>query len=216
MLTEAHRAALEAAWAPARAAGVLGSTTVNELWEHTAGFTSAVCSHFSAEADDLAIQLIDVGTGAGIPGLLLAAQLPKAHITLVDANERRLDHVRRGRRALSIENRCTVLHARAEDLGRDPTYRCMFDAAVARLLADPAGSLELLTPLVRDGGTLVLSAAAQSRPLWSRLPVAPLPLGPAELEGSAGLFVRIPRCGAVPPHLPRREKVRRRQPLLHP
>lgn len=214
MLTDDQTAALDAAWAPARTAGVLGQTSVAELWEHTAGFTAAVCSHFSTQPDDLAVHLVDVGTGAGVPGLLLAAQLPQAHVTLVDANERRLDHVRRARRALHLEDRCTVVHARAEDLAVDSAQRGRFDGAVARLLAEPADAAELLTPLVCDGGVLVVSTAARWRSVWAQLPVPSLPLGAAVIHGDQDLYVEIPRLGEVPDELPRRAKARRRSPLL--
>ncbi|MEM9466482.1 MAG: RsmG family class I SAM-dependent methyltransferase [Actinomycetota bacterium] len=214
MLTDDQLAALEAAWAPARAAGVLGRATVHTLWEHTAGFASAVCSHFGRESADLSGRLIDVGTGAGVPGLLLAQQLPGCHITLVDANERRLDHVRRARRALGLEDRTTVMHARAEDLATDLRYRTGFDGAVSRLLAEPSDSAELLAPLVRDGGVIVVSTAQRWQSIWDQLPVPELPLGAATHHGAEDRFVQIPRLGPVSDDLPRREKARRRQPYL--
>ena len=214
MLTDAAAAALEAAWAPARHAGALGSATVQELWEHTAGYVSAVCSHFGRDSEDLSVRLADVGTGAGVPGLLLALQLPKCEVTLIDANERRLDHVRRARRALDLEERTHVVHARAEDLPTVAAHREGFDAAVARLLAEPAEAAELLCPLIRDGGVLVVSTAARWRPVWRQLPVAELPLGAADIRGDEDLFVAIPRVGTVPDHLPRRAKARARRPFF--
>ena len=196
MLTDDQVAALDAAWAPARTAGVLGRATVKELWEHTAGFTAAVCSHFSAPAAELALQLVDLGTGAGVPGLLLAAQLPQSQVTLVDANERRLDHVRRARRALELDDRCPVVHDRADDLGGSGATRARFDGAVARLLSDPADAAELLSPLVRDGGVLVISTNAAARSVWAQLPVPGLPLGAAEILGGVGLLVPAVRVWA--------------------
>ena len=209
MLTDEQTAALEAAWAPARTSGVLGGATIDELWEHTAGFTSAVCSHFSADADELEIRLIDVGTGAGIPGLLLAVQLPRAEVVLVDALERRLDHVRRARRALDLETRTIVQHGRADELGHHPPFREGFDVAVARLLGDPAESLELLLPFVRDEGVVIVSTSTASEPVWGQLPA-----GTAVVSGADERYVAVPRVGPLPTALPRREKARRRHPLL--
>lgn len=160
------------------------------------------------------MRLIDVGTGAGVPGLLLARQLPQCHLVVVDALERRLDHVRRARRALQLESRTEVVHGRAEDLGRSPHYRGVFDAALARLLAEPAEAVELLTPLIRDGGVLVVSTAPRWRPVWEELPVPALPLRAATLVGETDLFASVPRRGPIPAELPRREKARRRSPLL--
>jgi 16S rRNA (guanine527-N7)-methyltransferase len=214
MLTEDQIAALEAAWAQARTTGVLGSATVKDLWEHTAGFTSAVCSAFSADAESLAVDLVDVGTGAGVPGLLLALQLPRARVTLLDANDRRLDHVRRARRALDLEARTQVIHRRAEDFAHDPQVRGRFDVAVARLLADPGDALELLAPLVGADGVVVLSTSMEAAGRLEALPVPGLPLGPATRMGGTEAFVVTRRAGEMPPELPRREKARRRAPLL--
>lgn len=214
MLSDLELAALETAWAPARSAGVLGGATIQELWEHTAGYTSAVCSHFSAEPSALRLRLIDVGTGAGVPGLLLAHQLPQCHVVLMDTLDRRLDHVRRARRALGLESRTEVVHARAEELGRASATRGAFDAAVARLLAEPAETVELLAPLVRDGGALIVSTAPRWQTTWEALPVPGLPLLEAKVDGTSDRFVTIPRRGPIPDQLPRREKARRRTPLL--
>ncbi len=213
MLTDADRAALEAAWASARHAGVLGSTTVQDLWEHTAGYTSAVCSAFSASPATLDARIVDVGTGAGVPGLLLARQLPHAQVTLVDASERRLDHVRRARRALGVEDRTQVVHGRAEELGHDPRFRAHFDVAVARLLGEPAETLELLLPLIHDGGVIVVSTSSRHVPFWHALPRADLPLGDVVVHGDVEPFVVIHRDGPLEPSWPRREKLRRRSPL---
>ncbi len=215
MLADDTRAALEAAWTPARAAGVLGSASIETLWEHTAGFASAVCSSFSAPAETLTLELIDVGTGAGVPGLLLAAQLPCVHVTLLDASERRLDHVRRAARALGVVDRVTVVHGRADVVAHDPAYRGRFDAAMARLLADPSEALELLVGFVRDRGVLVVSAAAEAIPRWEALPVAGVPTAGADVTRRGDdWFVTVERRGDVPATLPRRSQLRRRRPLL--
>jgi hypothetical protein len=102
MLTDGLKASLDDAWRPARRAGVLGNASTEELWEHTAGFTSAVCSAFSADCSTWNGHILDAGTGAGVPGVLLACQLPMANFVLVDSSERRLDHVRAAIRAAAL------------------------------------------------------------------------------------------------------------------
>lgn len=213
MLPDALIAALDDAWQPARAAGVLGSASVTELVEHTAGFASAVCSAFSAESAAFDGSIIDVGTGAGVPGVLLACLLPAATVTLVDASERRLDHVRRAARAADVADRLTVLHARADALGHDPRHRGTYDAAVARLLGPPAESLELLLPLVRNAGLVVASTAEDQGPMWRQLPLERLPTSSADLGTTPG-FVAVRCLGPIPPVLPRRPNVRARSPLF--
>lgn len=214
MLTDEQHAALEAAWAPARRAGVLGTASLEALVEHTAGFVRAVCSSFSADAHDLDASLIDVGTGAGVPGILLALALPRAHVTLLDASERRLDHVRRAARAVGVTERVTVIHGRADAWARSHG-REGYDVAVARLLADPAEALEQLVPLVRDGGVVVVATAADVLPRWRALPVGLLPTGSVALtEEPAGWFAAVERRGPLAEELPRREKIRRRSPAF--
>lgn len=215
MLTDAEYAALEAAWAPARAAGVLGSAPLEALVEHTAGFARAVCSSFSAETRAFEGHIVDVGTGAGLPGAILAALLPSARFTLIDASERRLDHARRAARALGVSARVSVVHGRADELGRTSQYRETGDVAVARLLADPAETLEQLLPLVRDRGWVIVATAGDAVERWEALPVPSLPSSSVTWHADEpGRFAAVQRTGALDPALPRREKVRRRSPAF--
>ena len=214
MLTDDEPAALEAAWATARQAGVLGRASVQTLWEHTAGYASAVCSAFSAPTESIKARIVDVGTGAGVPGALLAHQLPQAHVTLVDAMERRLDHARRACRVLGVTARTEVVHVRAEVLGHAPGRRGAFDVAVSRLLAEPADALELLLPLVVDGGLIVISTSAGLLDRWQGLPTDQLPVSDITIHGDGEYFVSLRRTGDVAPALPRSPKARGRSPLF--
>lgn len=95
--------------------------------------------------------LIDVGTGAGFPGMPLALACPKLHVTLLDAQQKRLTFLRAVVDELHVDN-VTLLHARAEDGARQKELRENFDVAVARAVA-PAGVLaEYLLPYVKVGG----------------------------------------------------------------
>ena len=95
--------------------------------------------------------LIDVGTGAGFPGLALAIARPDLRVTLLDSLKKRLAFLDAVIADLSLGNVRTV-HARAEDAGRDPALRERFDAAAARAVATAPVLLELLLPFVRVGG----------------------------------------------------------------
>ena len=82
MLTDDQLASLDEAWTPARAAGVIGTASIETLVEHTVWFAQAVCSSFSATFDDFHGCVVDVGTGAGLPGVILAALSPMRNSAL--------------------------------------------------------------------------------------------------------------------------------------
>ena len=95
-------------------------------------------------------QLIDVGTGAGFPGMALAIARPDLRVTLLDAQRKRCDFLAAVREKLALAN-VTVLHARAEDAARGE-LRERFDLAVARAVAPLNVLCEYLLPFVRVGG----------------------------------------------------------------
>lgn len=215
MLTDDLLASLEEAWGPARRAGVLGSAPIEALVEHTAGFARAVCSSFSAELGEFDGRVVDLGTGAGLPGVILSLLLPRAELTLIDASDRRLDHVRRAVRASGTGARVRVLHGRGDELAHDPALRGSFDVAVARLLADPAEALEQLVPFVRPAGFVVVSTQDDAVSRWESLPTELLPTGPVGWQiAPAGRFAVVPVLSAADQSLPRREKLRRRSPAF--
>ncbi|GAB4313047.1 MAG: 16S rRNA (guanine(527)-N(7))-methyltransferase RsmG [Candidatus Sumerlaeia bacterium] len=95
----------------------------------------------------------DVGSGAGFPGLPLAAVRPAVYWTLVDATKKRCNFLTKAVEQLGLRN-TVVLWTRSEDLGRHPQHRERYDAAVARAVAPLPVLLELATPLLRVGGRL--------------------------------------------------------------
>ncbi len=105
--------------------------------------------------------LVDVGTGAGFPGLVLAILCPTLAVTLLDAQEKRLGFLGEVADALGLSN-VTLLHGRAEEVGRDPAYRERFHFATARAVADMAVLGELCLPLVAVGGQMLAMKAAES------------------------------------------------------
>lgn len=98
--------------------------------------------------------LIDVGTGAGFPGLPLALALPECRVTLLDAQRKRLDFLQAVIDELGVTN-VTLLHSRAEDGARLDQCRERFDVAVARAVAPLAVLAEYLLPYVKVGGKAI-------------------------------------------------------------
>ena len=80
-------------------------------------------------------KLVDVGTGAGFPGIPLSIMNPTLKITLVDSLNKRLIFLQEVVKELKLEN-IEIIHARAEELGQNKEYREMFDVATSRAVAN--------------------------------------------------------------------------------
>ena len=103
---------------------------------------------------DGAETLIDVGTGAGFPGLVIAMACPELQVTLLDSQQKRLNFLQAVIEATDTSN-AVLLHARAEDGARNPDLREHFDIACARAVAPLNVLCEYLLPYVRVGGRML-------------------------------------------------------------
>ena len=109
---------------------------------------------YDAALFDGARTLIDVGTGAGLPGIPLAVYAPHLTVTLLDALNKRVRFLTEVTTAMGLQNvRC--IHARAEEAARTVEYRAAYDIAVSRAVARLPVLLEYTLPFVRVGGTLL-------------------------------------------------------------
>ena len=95
--------------------------------------------------------LIDVGTGAGFPGMVLAIARPDLRVTLMDAQQKRLKFLEAVQNATGTGN-TVILHARAEDAARSRSHREHYDLAAARAVAPLNILCEYLLPFVKTGG----------------------------------------------------------------
>ncbi|MCY4072544.1 MAG: 16S rRNA (guanine(527)-N(7))-methyltransferase RsmG [Chloroflexi bacterium] len=100
------------------------------------------------------LRLIDVGTGAGFPGLALAIAFPALEVTLLDSTAKKLRFIQSVGEELQLKN-VRTMHARAEDAGRDKGHRAAYDIAVARAVAPLPVLMEYLLPLVRPEGQAI-------------------------------------------------------------
>ena len=98
--------------------------------------------------------LVDIGTGAGFPGLVIKIAYPHIDITLVDSLNKRLNFLNEVIKDLKLEKvRC--VHSRAEDLGKREEYREVFDMCASRAVANLAVLSEYTLPFVKQGGYLI-------------------------------------------------------------
>jgi 16S rRNA (guanine527-N7)-methyltransferase len=107
-------------------------------------------------------RIIDVGTGAGFPGLILKLIWPASQVTLVESVHKKADFCRHIVEKLNLQQ-VTVLSERAEAVGQDPDHRQVYDLAVARAVARMPILMEYLLPLVHRNG-IVMAMKGESAP----------------------------------------------------
>jgi 16S rRNA (guanine527-N7)-methyltransferase len=144
--------------------------------------------------------VIDVGSGGGSPGVPLAEALPGRDVTLLDAERRKCDFLRRW-----APPNAEVVWGRAEE---QPPER--WGVALAKALARPAVAVELCLPLVRVGGAAILWLGEQADPGPLAAASEQLGGGPPDLHN--GLAV-LPKVAPTPPGFPRRVGVAKKRPL---
>ena len=107
------------------------------------------CAALAAQLDLSGKRVIDVGTGAGFPGMVLAILTPDARFTLLDSLGKRVDFLKEVQTDLGLKN-VTCVHARAEEFAAQ--HREQFDLAASRAVAQLNVLCELTLPLVKVGG----------------------------------------------------------------
>ncbi|MCC2626699.1 MAG: methyltransferase GidB [Thermomicrobiales bacterium] len=109
----------------------------------------------ACDRTDRVVRLVDVGTGAGFPGLALKIVRPTLEVTLIDATAKKVAFVNEVITALELEG-ARAVQGRAEELGHDSGYRSRFDIATARAVASLPVLLEYVVPFLSIGGTALL------------------------------------------------------------
>ena len=166
-------------------------------------------------------RLIDIGTGAGFPGLILKIANPNQQVTLVESVGKKVDFCRHIVNALGLEQ-VSVVQDRAEVLGRMAAHRESYDWAAARAVAVLSVLAEYLLPFVRIGGSMLAMKGANApaeaqaaehalRVLGGRL----RELVPVTLPGvvEERYLVVVDKVAATPPTYPRRVGVPSKRPL---
>ena len=164
-------------------------------------------------------RVLDVGTGAGFPGLPLAILCPEASFVLLDAQRKRIDFLREVITALGLTN-CTAVHTRAEDFAGD--NRASFDAATSRAVAMLRVLCELALPMVKVGGAFLamkavdcmdeVGSAANAFTVLGA-PAAELLRYTVPFDEIPRIIVRLRKTAETPAQYPRRFKRIQADPL---
>jgi len=190
--------------------------------------TEIVRKHFLDSLTVLAVidlpvksRLIDVGSGAGFPGLPLRIARPDLRLTLLEATRKKCDFLNHVLSRLALEG-VRIVHARAEEAGRDPAHREQYDVAIARSVAGMNVLAEYLLPLVRVGGWVVAQKSGDVQTEVERALSAIATLGgrvrgvaPVSVPGvdEPRAFVRVEKIAPVPEKYPRRAGMPEKRPL---
>jgi 16S rRNA (guanine527-N7)-methyltransferase len=141
--------ALMAVLERSRSLGFLGPGSLRVQVAHALGFADAVRT-----APE---RVLDLGSGGGVPGLVLAAHWASSEVVLLDAAERRCAFLAESVASLGWADRVRVVRSRAEAAGRREDLRGGFDVVVARGFGPPAATAECGAPFLVVGGRLIVS-----------------------------------------------------------
>ena len=140
--------------------GFLGSMQIDAQIDHALGFVVILEQRFGGAP----ASVIDLGTGGGVPGLVLVACWPETRVVLMDANERRTLFLEETLSDWPGAERAEVVRGRAEELGRRPQLREQFDAVTSRSFGVPAATAECGSSFLSAGGAMVVSEPPEPSP----------------------------------------------------
>ncbi|HEX7094350.1 MAG TPA: RsmG family class I SAM-dependent methyltransferase [Acidimicrobiales bacterium] len=184
--------------------GVLGPEDIETHVAHA-------LDYFTDQPPPPGARCIDLGSGAGIPGLPLALAYPATRWTLIDGRITRCDRLRDALRQLGLAGRVDVVHGRAEELGHGP-LRGQAEVVVARGFGAPPITAECAAPFVRPGGLLIVSVARETT--WPD-EVSELGLRLRKAwQTERGRFRSYELVREVESRFPRRPTAQRRKPLF--
>ena len=194
--------------------GFLGGMPVAEQIDHSLGFVVAI-ERILGRAPD---QVADLGTGGGVPGLVLHSCWPQACLCLMDGNQRRTEFLSAEVEGWSGIRSVEVVRGRAEELAHEDRYRFRFDVVVARSFGPPAVTVECGAPLLGSGGMIVVSEPPgdfdEARWPLDGLAVLGMELGPRERFDERFGYQVLVQSEPSPERYPRRTGIPTKRPLF--
>jgi 16S rRNA (guanine527-N7)-methyltransferase len=192
-----------------QALGFLGPGPVEAHVERAGAFVEATPPGAAVSS------FLDLGSGGGVPGLVLAVAWPAATATLLDSQQRRSRFLTEAVEELGLDGRVQVVHARAEELAHEPAHRGAYDLVTARSFGPPAMTAECAVGFLRPGGSLLVAEPPDESPRWPETGLRTMGL---ELVGTTvahgATVARLELTGERPPALPRRPAAMRRRPAF--
>jgi 16S rRNA (guanine527-N7)-methyltransferase len=168
-----------------------------------------------------AAKLIDVGAGAGFPGIPIMIARPELSLTLLEATKKKCDFLEAMIDELKLQN-VNVVNARAEDAAHDVAYREQYDVAIARAVAEMPTLSEYLLPFVKIGGLAIAMKSNDTQQETDRAEAAIKTLGgqlqqivPVIIPGlnEERYLVVIEKITAMPEKYPRRAGMPSKNPI---
>lgn len=188
-----------------RSLGFLGPGPVADHLDHADAFVAALASTTG--------RVVDLGSGGGVPGLVLARARPDLDLVFVDAMGKRCDFLRQAVEALGFEH-VEVVHARAETVGRGP-LRGTSAVVVARSFGPPAVTAECAAPLLGPKGRVLVSEPPDApSERWPTAGLAELGLAAGPVTASAPRLRWLVQVAPCPDTYPRRNGVPAKRPLF--
>lgn len=192
----------------AKVRGLIGPEPLESTLAH-----ARALGEVAAEFAELDARLLDLGSGGGIPGLVLAIEWPESRWTLLDSNRRSAAFLEEAVAGLGLDSRVAVLVQRAEETGREATHRGAYGLVTARAVAPAAVVAEYVAPLLAPDGAAVIAEPPGAPERWDAGGLAELGLL-LEAHRRKPIAVAVLRAGGeLSDRYPRRTGIARKRPL---
>jgi len=174
--------------------GAIGRGPIDAAIAHARRFVAAL----PEPVPGVDVIAVDLGSGGGLPGLVIAVDRPDVRLTLIERREKRADLLRYGVRALDLTDRVevvaadveTVITSHSRPLARGSVVRGSVDVVTARSFAPPLAVLGVAARLLRPGGTCIISDPPDGRDRWTSNDLAALSFDDVERHDGVHRFRR--------------------------